>query len=79
MILDIIIWFKSSKCLQNETLELIDKYRDNFTVYSIGFGNDYGLVNQVYNNGSKVSFDVAREAGAIIDTKLSYKDIFRPE
>ena len=26
---------------KNETLELIDKYRDNFTVYSIGFGNDY--------------------------------------
>ena len=51
---------------------------DGMRLY-LGSGNEYGLIDKVYNNGEKVSFDVAREAGAIIDTNVNYKDIVRPE
>ncbi len=45
----------------------------------LGSGNDFGLVDKVYNNGAKVPFDEARAAGAIIDTNANYKDIVKPE
>ncbi len=51
---------------------------DSMRLY-LGVGNDFGLVNTVYNNGSNVSFDVARAAGAIIDTNVDYKGIVSPE
>ena len=73
------VYFSGTKFLNTKANQYIRLQNFNTMRLYLGSGNDFGLVNQVYNSGSRMPFDTAREAGAIIDTNVSYKDVVRPE
>ncbi len=73
------VYFSGTKFTNTNANQYIRLQKFDTMKLYFGIGNDFGLVNQVYNNGTKVPFDTARAAGAIIDTNVDYKDILSPE
>ncbi len=73
------VYFSGTKFTNTNANQYIRLQKFDTMKLYFGIGNDFGLVNQVYNSGTTVPFATARAAGAIIDTNVDYKDILSPE